>query len=182
MTWFNSLDDNKKKWILLEKVSGVHKIIKNIFHPHYFKKKQALQIVYKRAWVLKKGGWEGTWGLGNKKQRELFPKPDERSFLLQYIVSQSTWYLIHVRESQSGLPFKEGVNVSVQWEEKAKWGTEKNRSLQNLEEDLSRRPNKPRAKPRAVPFLGCFFSPGGRLLSTHPHLKGRQGLTKGGVQ
>lgn len=63
----------KKKWILLERFSGVHKIIKNIFHPHYFKKKQALQIVYKRAWVLKNGAG-GDMGVGKQKTERTISK------------------------------------------------------------------------------------------------------------
>lgn len=37
------------------------------------------------VWVLIRGGGGETWMLENKKQRELFPKPDKRSFLFDIL-------------------------------------------------------------------------------------------------
>lgn len=52
-----------------------HEAIKNIFHSHYFKKKQALQIVCKRVWVLKnKKGGGGDMGARKQKTERAISK------------------------------------------------------------------------------------------------------------
>lgn len=81
-------------------------------------------------------------GAGKNKEKKLFPKPAKRSFLLPYIVSQGSWYLMYVKGDRFGASIHKGKHFSGEREGKVNWGTEKNNRLQNWGDHQLRRLNK----------------------------------------